>query len=124
MVNRSLILFSEWFQSAAGVWQTALVVGFIVIIEGVFPHLDPNGFWLLYWLTVYSAVTQPALAYINGISATESKKLAEQNTQMLKNQQHTMEALLAITTQLMDHDATITPLIHNIHQHMESEENT
>jgi hypothetical protein len=25
--------------------------------------MDPHGFWVLYWLTVYSAVTQPVLAF-------------------------------------------------------------
>lgn len=64
--------FSRWFASAAGVWQTAIVTGLIVGAERVFPHIDPNGFWLLYLLTVYSGITQPALAYVGTLT---NKKL-------------------------------------------------
>ena len=64
MLERSLSTFNRWFASAAGVLQTFVLVIIVVVYERVFPHADEHGFWLLYWLTVYSAVTQPALAYI------------------------------------------------------------
>lgn len=70
--ERILDDFSSWFASAAGVWQTAIVTGLIVAAERVFPHIDPNGFWLLYLLTVYSGITQPALAYVGTLA---NKKL-------------------------------------------------
>ncbi|MDY0113710.1 MAG: hypothetical protein RBS21_05475 [Corynebacterium sp.] len=62
--DRVLDAFSSWFASAAGVYQTTVATFAIVLIEVVRPDLDQHGFWLLYWLTVYSAVTQPALAYV------------------------------------------------------------
>lgn len=64
MLERLLSDFSRWFSSTAGVLQTLLLVVGVVVWEAASPHADPHGFWLLYWLTVYSAVTQPALAYI------------------------------------------------------------
>lgn len=70
--ERILDGFSRWFASAAGVWQTAIITGLIVAAERVFPHIDPNGFWLLYLLTVYSGITQPALAYVGTLA---NKKL-------------------------------------------------
>ncbi|MFE2998683.1 hypothetical protein ACFXG4_27230 [Nocardia sp. NPDC059246] len=69
-----LTAFDRWFASAAGVWQTFAVTVVIVILERVFPHVDPNGFWLLYVLTIYSGITQPALAHVG---ATANKMLHE-----------------------------------------------
>jgi hypothetical protein len=73
--NRALVIFSEWFMSPRGVWQTFLITALIVIFELLFPHADPHGFWLLYWLTVYSAITQPALAYVGGKSSDHSEEV-------------------------------------------------
>lgn len=77
---RALLRFNRWFTSEGGVYQTFLITVVIVICERVFPHLDTHGFWLLYWLTVYSAVTQPALAFAG---STSSEAVATQ----LKNMQ-------------------------------------
>lgn len=62
--TRILEAFNRWFTSAAGVWHTFILVGIVVILEQTKVLNDHNGFWLLYWLTVYSAITQPALAYV------------------------------------------------------------
>lgn len=68
--TRVLELFNRWFCSAPGVWHTLLAASAVVLIELVVdPGLDPHGFWLLYVLTIYSAVTQPALAYVAAKSA-------------------------------------------------------
>lgn len=64
MHNTILEAFSRWFASAAGVWQTFLVTLGVVFVEFAYPDLDPNHFGVLFWLTVYSGVTQPALAYV------------------------------------------------------------
>ena len=65
-----LELFNRWFCSAPGVWHTLLAASVVVLIELVVdPGIDPHGFWLLYVLTIYSAVTQPALAYVAAKSA-------------------------------------------------------
>lgn len=61
--DRALLAFNAWFSSRAGVWHVLLATLLIVTIERLFPHLDDHGFWLLYWLTVWSAITQNALAY-------------------------------------------------------------
>lgn len=74
MLERLLGAFNGWFASAAGVLQTLLLVVGVVVWESVSPHADPHGFWLLYWLTVYSAVTQPALAYIARRSGDDQGK--------------------------------------------------
>lgn len=115
--------FAAWFQSAAGAWQTFFVLIGAVILEFVNPHLDAHGFWLLYWLTVYSAVTQPALAYINGLAANEAKRMAELQTQMLRNQQDSMQALLAIATKLTGDTEVlktdVLPMLKDIEQHVE-----
>jgi hypothetical protein len=57
--------FDRWFGSAAGVVQTLILVTATVVAELLGLVRDDHGFWLLYWLTVYSAVTQPVLAYSN-----------------------------------------------------------
>lgn len=67
--------FNAWFSSAWGVWQTVILVLIVVIWEQLDPHADQHGFWLLYWLTVYSAVTQPALAYIARRSGEQQEAL-------------------------------------------------
>lgn len=60
-----LARFARWFASAAGVWQTLGLVVAVVVLELLHAVRDDHGFWLLYWLTVYSAVTQPLLAFSN-----------------------------------------------------------
>lgn len=69
--DRGLLSFTLWFCSRGGVWQTALLVVTIAIAELVDPSLDPHGFWLLWALTVYSAITQPALAFAGALSAAK-----------------------------------------------------
>ena len=58
-----LNVFNRWFVSPEGVWQTFLLVFVAGVVEIADRRLDPHGFWLLWLLTLYSAVTQPALAY-------------------------------------------------------------
>lgn len=75
LTDRLLARFNEWFCSGNGVWQTFLVVLVIVVLEQVFPHVDPHGFAVLYGLTVYSGITQPALAYAGRKSAEDIERL-------------------------------------------------
>jgi hypothetical protein len=56
--------FNAWFTSAAGILHTLFMVLLIILLEKFRVIRDRDGFQLLYWLTVYSAVTQPALAYV------------------------------------------------------------
>ena len=73
MLDKYMRRFSDWFASPAGVLETFIVTIGVVIIEHIFPRLDPNGFLLLYWLTVYSGVTQNILAYASNVSADKSE---------------------------------------------------
>jgi len=70
--ERALEWFADWFASRGGVLQTTVVLLVIVTIEAIFGGLDPHGFWLLYWCTVYSAVTQPVLAYCSRRAAAKA----------------------------------------------------
>lgn len=107
---RTLERFTRWFDSQGGVYQTFFITVGLVVFEALFPNVDQHGFWLLYWLTVYSAITQPALAhagkvamlalqrFINGAVnmlaglidknhqqvMTRMRKLERQNTEILK----------------------------------------
>lgn len=75
---RLLEKFAKWFASPGGVWQTGLVTAAIIAAENIWPHMDPHGFWLLYWLTAYSAVTQPVLAYVNRQDTSHGEDLLEE----------------------------------------------
>jgi len=70
--------FAKWFASPAGVWQTTLVTAAVIVAENIWHNLDPHGFWLLYWLTAYSAVTQPVLAYVNRQDTSHGEDLLEE----------------------------------------------
>lgn len=89
--------FNGWFCSAAGVRQTFLITMSVVVVEHVFPHLDPSGFLLLYWLTVYSGITQPALAYSAAVSARTTAAL---EARMLAMEEQVLSELAAIKDQL------------------------
>lgn len=90
MRRRILDLFTSWFCSGAGVWQTAGITLAIVVLEATHALPDPHGFWLLYWLTVYSAVTQPALAHSGAVQGERMEALEAQNARLLAQ----IEALL------------------------------
>lgn len=62
VANKGFERFNRWFTSRGGVYQTLGITVVLVALEATGVVHDPHGFWLLYWLTVYSAVTQPALA--------------------------------------------------------------
>lgn len=64
-MNKLLGRFAVWFASAAGVWETTIVVVAILVAELTDRNLDPHAFALMAALTIYSGVTQPMLAYSN-----------------------------------------------------------
>jgi hypothetical protein len=57
--------FGRWFASSGGVWQTAVLVMLWWLAEFFGLIRDPQHFQLCVWLTIYSAVTQPVLAWVN-----------------------------------------------------------
>jgi hypothetical protein len=75
LADRVLLAFNQWFGSRPGVWQTLLVVGAFVVLERLFPRVDPSMFALMVWLTIYSAVTQPALALAGRLSSERLERL-------------------------------------------------
>jgi hypothetical protein len=81
--DRALNWFADWFASRGGVWQTAIALLVVVLAERIWSHADPSGFWLLYWCTVYSAVTQPILAYCNRLAAEK----ADRDTRAIKSEE-------------------------------------
>lgn len=73
---RLLERFARWFASPGGVWQTLVLTSIVVMVELLFiPAMDPHGFWLLYILTIYSAITQPALAYVGARSGEKTEAI-------------------------------------------------
>jgi hypothetical protein len=85
LADRALWRFAEWFSDSGGVWQTFVLCLVIVALESLHVIPDEHGFWLLYWLTVYSAVTQPALAYSGRLS---SNRIEEKLAAILLSEEH------------------------------------
>lgn len=75
MTRELLDRFNGWFSSSAGVWQTAVIACGIAAVELADPRLDPHGFWLLWALTIYSGITQPALAYSARVGAEQNEAI-------------------------------------------------
>lgn len=72
---RILDAFNSWFVSDGGVWQTFAVTLAIVVLEQAFPQVDPDHFAVLYGLTVYSGITQPALARAGRVSGDRQEQM-------------------------------------------------
>jgi len=90
--HKALARFTEWFGSGGGVIQTFAVTVLVVVLELAFPRVDPHGFWLLFWMTIYSAVTQPALAY-SGKSQQLLHEVLKNQGDMLHNQADILERI-------------------------------
>jgi hypothetical protein len=91
--HRILARFTEWFGSGGGVIQTFAVTVLVVVLELAFPRVDPHGFWLLFWMTIYSAVTQPALAYSGAKSQELLHEVLKNQGDMLTNQADILERI-------------------------------
>lgn len=76
-LKRVLDAFNDWFCSDAGTVQTLAVCLAVVAVELADPRLDPHAFLLMAVLTVYSAVTQPALARAGRTSAAKQETLLQ-----------------------------------------------
>ncbi|HWE81424.1 MAG TPA: hypothetical protein VG265_07225 [Gaiellaceae bacterium] len=62
-MRRAIDAFTDWFGSVGCVVETAAVCFALAALELARPSLDPSNLHYLYALTVYSAVTQPAIAF-------------------------------------------------------------
>lgn len=96
--------FNNWFVSDNGVWQTLIVTAAIVVLERIFPQVDPSGFWLLYILTVYSGITQPALARAGRVSG-------EHQEEMLARIESLEKKMLAVLTHVQSGSGNTGPTI-------------
>lgn len=83
MSSKLLRAFDRWFTSSAGVWQTVIVCTAIVILEQTHVINDSNGFWLLYYLTFYSAITQPMLAHSGKENGEKLETLTDEVKKLL-----------------------------------------
>lgn len=72
MTERALEWFADWFASRGGVYQTTVAVLAWTVAACVWRGLDPNLFRTMAILTVYSAVTQPVLAYCSKRAAAKA----------------------------------------------------
>lgn len=88
---RLLDRFNLWFTSAAGVLQTAIVCLVLAGLDATGLDHDHSGYWLLWGLTVYSAITQPALAYAGAVSAARVSAIEEQNARILAHLETLLE---------------------------------
>ena len=91
--QKLLARFTTWFGSGGGVIQTFLATVVVVCVEFLFPQLDKHGIWLLYWLTIYSAVTQPALAHAGAESNKLLHEVLRNQGEMLANQSKILDRI-------------------------------
>jgi type VI protein secretion system component VasK len=84
------------------VWQTLGVCVLIVIVEIAWPTLDPHWFWLLVLLTVYSAITQPALAQATSVQTEQLRLIEERQNKELKELNELLTDVHEILRELED----------------------
>lgn len=87
---KALDAFTRWFASGGGVYQTFFVTAAVVVVELADRRLDPHAFGLMAILTVYSAVTQPALAF----SGTRAAQSADERAEALEERLSAIEQKL------------------------------
>lgn len=81
--------FADWFASRAGIWQTGIIVVGWSIAATVWTFLDPSLFRTMAVLTIYSAITQPILAYV----AVRSSDKADRDLAALRLEEDHIDAL-------------------------------
>ena len=91
--HRTLERFTVWFGSGGGVWQTLAVTTALLALELAFPNIDRHSFWLLLILTLYSGVTQPALAHAGAESNKMLHTVLANQRNMLHNQAEILERI-------------------------------
>lgn len=95
-VARALDAFNDWFGSDAGTMQTLIVCLVVVAIEIADPRLDPKMLVLMAVLTIYSAVTQPALARSGRVGDVRMQSLLEKVEQL---EEHILSILAVVENQ-------------------------
>lgn len=101
LADAGLIRFTEWFQSSGGVWQTFMVVLAVTVLELSKPSIDPHAFILMAVLTVYSGITQPALAYGNAVSSMKLDEAISKLDDVMRNVNRTLDKVLELEERLI-----------------------
>jgi hypothetical protein len=109
--RRALDAFNTWFVSDGGVWQTLLACIVVVVLEQIFPRIDPNHFVVLYVLTVYSGITQPALARAGRVAGEQQELMLAKLEQSLERQQAMEEQMAAVLAALGEDEAAELALL-------------
>lgn len=104
--GRLLDRFTRWFCSRGGVWQTTVATLAVVAVEVSDRGLDPHAFVLMAVLTVYSAITQPALAYSGAVASEQNAALL---AQLERVEEQNAELLGQLCALLDHHGLTPTP---------------
>lgn len=94
--NSFLNRFANWFSSAAGVLQTAVIVTLWVVAEYLHYIHDQNMFQLMAWLTIYSAVTQPVLAYSNRQDTTDADLILTKIEELEGKELEKLDAIISL----------------------------
>ena len=100
--TKALSWFDNWFTSPECVWQTLFVCVIICIIEVVWPNLDPHYFYLLAILTLYSAVTQPALAQSSAATTRQLQTIIERQAKIIEMMHEELEETNEILEDVRD----------------------
>ena len=96
--DKALAWFDAWFTSPECVWQTLFACIVICVVEVAFPSLDPHYFYLLAILTLYSAITQPALAQASAATTKQLQTIIERQAGIIEM----MHQELAETNEILD----------------------
>lgn len=94
-MRRAIEWFGRWFASAAGIMQTAVFVAGWIGLEKLHVIRDSDGYQILYWLTVYSAVTQPVLAYVGQAAGRKTDQVLRILTDMETDELAQLRAIYA-----------------------------
>ena len=99
-LNSLLERFAAWFCSGPGVWQTTFITLAVVVVELADRSLDPHAFVLMAVLTVYSAITQPALAYSGAQQGRRTDELLARLDAVEEATAHAVQALAGMVDQV------------------------
>lgn len=108
-MKRCIGAFGRWFASTGCVWQTTAACLALVAAEARWPSIDPHFFYLLLALTIYSAVTQPVLAYVGMLGAQKTDEVLARLTQLERDELAQLVALRDALTAGAPGTAKITP---------------
>ena len=120
--NNALFWFDEWFTSPSCVWQTLFACIIIVVVEVSWPNLDPHFFFLLMILTVYSAVTQPALAQSSAVTIGKLETLIENQQAVMERQKEVIDTLVLLQQEQITELEETGEILDDVHEILKRQE--